>query len=74
MSRQFTRDDDIRVLEVIDSRLKGERQRDAMARLGVTKGAIAGIMSRFRETADIPCKCRKKSNRDGGMPDRWWAA
>lgn len=74
MAREFTREEDLAVLEVIDAASKGEKRRDIISRLGVTRGQISGTMSRFRETADIPCKCRRRANKNGGMADRWWAA
>ncbi|MFY0633643.1 MAG: hypothetical protein JXQ91_07520 [Vannielia sp.] len=42
-------------------------------RFGTTKSAILGLTHRIRTASDkIPCKCRKKANKDGGMKPRWW--
>lgn len=64
MADLYTRQDDERMLEIIDAVL------DPTAGY---KGAVAGIMNRYRASA-LPCKCRRKANKNGGQPARWWAA
>ncbi len=69
------RDDDLRILEILDLREgAGLPVKEVAHRLGVTKGAVCGVINRINRAADaVPCRCRRKVNRDGGMPRRWWA-
>lgn len=74
MADLYTRQDDERILEIIDAVLDPTAgYKGAMAKFGATKGAVAGIMNRYRASA-LPCKCRRKANKNGGQPARWWAA
>lgn len=60
----------LNVLDAIYVRgLSGTALREAT---GLSKGALAGIRSRYRDS-DLPCECVKAENKDGGMPSRWWA-
>ena len=71
-----TRQDDLRMLEILDMReCAGMPVKEIAARLGMSKGAVCGAINRIGKAADaVPCRCRRKANRDGGMPRRWWAA
>lgn len=70
-----TRKDDETLLDVLDRWDSGEiKAADAMARLRLTRGQWAGVKHRtIGEAGQLPCKCRRKANKDGGMPRRWWA-
>jgi hypothetical protein len=70
-----TREDDERLLDVLDRWSHGEmKAATAMMLLAMTRGQWAGVKQRIlTESARIPCACRRKANRDGGMPRRWWA-
>lgn len=70
---------DLELLELLDARdrlgLRGQALRDHMARLtgeAWSKGRIAGALGRVRAD-DLPCACTRSENRNGGMPERWWA-
>lgn len=46
---------------------------DIGRRFGVSRSTILGLLHRVKKAADaVPCKCRKKANKDGGMKPRWW--
>lgn len=69
------REKDLLHLEALH-RIENEGQtNDAVGKaLNLSRGAMAGIRYRMRqEAAKAVCKCRRKANRDGGMPERWWA-
>lgn len=69
-----TRDDDERLLAIIDLKVKGEvSPPEIRQRFDLSNSALSGIMNRYRQSF-LPCACEKPENRDGGMPDRWWAA
>ena len=75
-----TREDDIVLLEVLDGHdnagLRGMPLRDYVRRqtgVELTNGQVQGIRHRARQASKVPCKCHKRENRDGGMPERWWA-
>lgn len=68
-----TRAGDLRFLEMLDV-VATQRSSAAQERFGLTRGQVAGLRTRFsRADPKAPCKCRRKANRDGGMPPRWWA-
>lgn len=75
MSHTKTRADDLKVLEIMHGReVLGLSMRDAAARVGVSRNTAIGLVKRVNEAVDaISCECRRKANRDGGMPKRWWA-
>ncbi|WP_420415904.1 hypothetical protein [Marinovum algicola] len=75
MSGIQTRADDLRVLEILHGReVLGLTMRDAAKRAGVSRNTAIGIVKRVTEAhAAVPCKCRRKKNRDSGMSERWWA-
>ena len=75
-----SRTDDLVALEVLDAfdnaGLRGAVLRDYVRRqtgVALTNGQVQGIRNRARQATAVPCKCRKPENRDGGMPERWWA-
>jgi transposase len=70
-----TRRDDIRDLEILHkAEVDGLVYAQIGQRYGMTRSAVGGLIKRFRDAADdVPCRCRKLENRDGGMPARWWA-
>lgn len=70
-----SRKDDERLLDVLDRWSHGEiKAAEAMALLGLTRGQWAGVKDRtIGSAARSACRCRRKANRDGGMPRRWWA-
>lgn len=79
---RFTRQDDIAALEILHARdhlgmtMKAAAEHASRA-VGhrITRGQAIGLFARVNEAAaSQPCKARRKANRDGGMPSRWWAA
>lgn len=67
-----TRESDERILHMLDLREnEGFNGKQIMAATGMSKGAIAGAAMRVCN-AHLPCKCRKKANKNGGMPRNWW--
>ena len=68
-----TRQDDEKLLRMLEFKAAGHKQGALMERFGMSKGAVAGILHRVRtDTNAVPCKCRKRANKDGGMPSGWW--
>ena len=75
----IARERDIELLEMLDAydRL-GLRGDDLRAHLrGATgaqwtNGRVQGVRARIRH-AELPCACAKPEDKDGGMPERWWA-
>ena len=41
-------------------------------RVGITRNAVIGTLYRIRNEPDLPCKCKKNANKNGGMKRRWW--
>lgn len=75
-----SRADDLVLLELLDARDRCGLRGAALCRhmAGITgtpwsNSRLQGALSRLRAD-DIPCTCRKPEKRDGGMPERWWAA
>jgi hypothetical protein len=69
-----TRAEDERVLSILDV-ISHEGAKAARARFGLTNAAVQGMRTRFLNPKYQPeDKCRRKANRDGGMPRRWWAS
>lgn len=63
----------LRMLDMRDHQRLSARQ--IAARTGLSRGTICGALFRIDRDADaVPCRCRRKANRDGGMPRGWWAA
>lgn len=71
----LSREDDERVLEALHAHeVEGLSSAKAGKRAGMSRAAVCGIVKRVRAEADKhPCRCRRKANRDGGMPAKWWA-
>lgn len=68
-----TRADDERLLRMLDLRdNEGATSTLLAARFCMSRGAVIGAMQRA-DQAVLPCACKKRENRDGGMPRRWWA-
>ena len=67
-----TRDDDLRLLHVIDLRTKGQLTTQRRKDMALTNSSIQGMLKRYRDS-ELPCQCKKAENQNGGMPDRWWA-
>lgn len=70
---------DLDLLEMLDARdrrgLRGKALREHMRKLtGETwsAGRVAGAVNRVR-AEEVPCACTRPENRNGGMPERWWA-
>lgn len=82
MSGILTREDDLRLLEALYLRENLGLPYDQVAphiptRAGtpMSPRGIMGMINRVRRAAAMhPCLCRRPENRDGGMPERWWAA
>ncbi|WP_300534634.1 hypothetical protein [uncultured Mameliella sp.] len=69
-----TRAGDEQFLALLDF-VAHERSGAVQARYGLTRGQVAGIRTRYnRPDPAAPDKCRRKANKDGGMPRRWWAS
>jgi transcriptional regulator len=71
-----TRDEDIQVLEILYLReCCGWTAASVAHELGTTRNADIGHTNRIRtEHEQVACTCVKPENKDGGMPERWWAA
>lgn len=69
------RERDMRDLDIMHrAQSAGESYAAIGKRYKLTRAAIGGIIKRIRDASDdVPCRCRKPENRDGGMPPRWWA-
>ncbi|WP_146592222.1 hypothetical protein [Puniceibacterium confluentis] len=69
------RADDLRNLEILHLLNVEQQSSGAVAkRMGLSRNAVLGVQFRTSEQcAKHPCACRRKANRDGGMPARWWA-
>lgn len=68
-----TRAGDLRFLEMLHV-VATQRSSVAQAEFELTRGQVAGLRTRYsRADPKKPCQCRRKGNRDGGMPARWWA-
>lgn len=65
---------DLKILHLLDNEgltgtVVAERIHD------MTRSGILAVRNRVNAEHDKhPCACRRKANRDGGMPSRWWAA
>jgi len=78
-----SREDDIVILELLDARdnagLRGVALRDYGERatgVRLNNAQVQGLRGRIRKTYVDPayaCFCARPENRDGGMPERWWA-
>lgn len=74
--RRARRDDEriLMILHLLDVERAGP---DAVGReSGKSRGQIAGMRNRATGAAAIarhPCECKKRENKDGGMPAKWWA-
>lgn len=69
-----TRADDERVLAILDAKFaQGMGNAEILRRFKITNSALQGMIHRTVKDP-TPCACRKRENRDGGMPARWWAA
>jgi hypothetical protein len=70
----YTRTDDERLLEILDAKFNSDlAHADVLRKFNISNGALQGLVHRTVKDK-TPCKCRKKANRDGGMPARWWAS
>lgn len=71
----LTRQDDEALLTILDlSAHEGLSASQIARRIGSTKNAVIGALNRIAKEADkVPDRCRRKANKDGGMPRRWWA-
>ncbi len=68
------RADDGRILNILECCAQHGRV-VIMERFDLSRGKLAGILDRTVKASDKEgCKCRRKGNRDGGMPVRWWQA
>ena len=64
---------DEETLDILDRHERQGQTGPAIAKhYGTSKSAIMGLIHRVRRE-EQPCKCRKPENKDGGMPERWWA-
>lgn len=77
--KTYTREDDERALIYLHMRenlgMTTQAVSDALRgkRFSASRGSIIGHLNRTKEHAPpAPCKCRKKANKDGGMPALWW--
>jgi hypothetical protein len=61
----------LRIMHLIDA--EGQTMASVAARTGMTRSSVAGRVKRIRDTYQAQDFCRKPENRDGGMPERWWA-
>lgn len=68
-----TRADDEAALHLLDLRFnEGLTTPQIATRLGLSKNAVIGRLSRLKEGQVYECACRKRENKDGGMPRYWW--
>jgi len=69
------RADDMILLEMLHLRATtGMSHREIGRKFGRSKNAVIGALHRINKEADaVSCRCRRKHNRDGGMPAMWWA-
>ena len=65
---------DRKVLEMLDMRDNGKSGLEIAERYGMTRNAVIGTLHRTVDSSDkYPCECVKAKNKDGGMPNKWWA-
>lgn len=70
--RDWTDEEILTILHLRE--VDGMKTPDIGRKYGKGRGAILGLIARVNAATDkIPCKCRKKANKDGGMKPRWWA-
>ncbi|WP_421907101.1 hypothetical protein [Mameliella sp.] len=69
-----SRAEDERILNILDV-ISHEGTTVARKRFGLTNSKVQGMRTRFLNPKYQPeDRCRRKANRDGGMPRRWWAS
>ncbi|MBY6160017.1 hypothetical protein KUV73_03995 [Mameliella alba] len=69
-----TRAGDVRFLQMLEA-VATQKSGEVQRRFGLTRGQVAGLRTRYcRADPETPDTCRRKANRDGGMPARWWAS
>lgn len=68
----YTRQDDKRVLRMLDMRDGAKMNaREIAEACGVTTNSVRGELWRIGK-AEMPCACLKAENQDGGMSRGWW--
>ena len=68
-----TREDDEFLLSALDLRAhEGLGFGNIAKRIGRTRSAVGGLLTRFDKAEQPPCQCVKPENMDGGMPRGWW--
>lgn len=75
MSIQNTaRAEDLSFLRILDLRdHEGMSFAEIGRAMGLSRSNIAGKLHRVnKDNRDVEDACRKKANRDGGMPRHWW--
>ncbi|OAN71113.1 hypothetical protein A8B82_21205 [Sulfitobacter sp. EhC04] len=67
-----TRADDERYLRILDMR-DGDGLSGAVigSRPGMGRGSVSRIINSIYR-AELPCRCMKPENKDGGLPRGWW--
>ncbi|WP_026756688.1 hypothetical protein [Sediminimonas qiaohouensis] len=76
-----SRSDDLELLEILDMHeARGMSMREiakllsARQRRLVTRNSVLGRVHRVRKDMEKhQCRATRPENRDGGMPERWWA-
>lgn len=73
MSIQPSRAADLAFLEILHMRdVLGMKTTDIARKTGATKNSVIGKLHRAKQEKGV-CLCTKAANKDGGMPERWWA-
>lgn len=73
MSKVYTRAEDLCLLEKLHLKdNRGLTFAQIAERFGVSRSSVAGSIDRVN-AALAPCAAKNPENRDGGMPERWWA-
>lgn len=81
MAEWLSRADDIAALEILHARenlgltMKADAAHASAATgRNISRNQAIGIVGRVNEAVTRQAdRCRRKANRDGGMPERWWA-
>lgn len=66
------REDDERVLGILHV-IDTEGTAAARREFGLSNGAVQSYRRYLKAADAIPCRCKKRKNKDGGMKPRWWA-
>lgn len=63
---------DLLMLHLLEN--EGYSAAELAPRFGTSRAAIEGFRNRTSTfVRRMGCACEKPENRDGGMPERWWA-